>query len=110
VLVASIGEVISVDMNNSNVYGGNICSVLGVAGHQDEPHSIFNNQARCETLVITGVKYEKVPHYCVVCVLLGHVQGEWGTSENSLSEVIYFKWMLADMVRNHAQLYGIDKV
>jgi hypothetical protein len=68
VLVASIGEFTSVDMNNSNVYGGNICSVLGVAGHQDEPHFVFNNQARCETLVITGGEIrEGSSLLCSVC-------------------------------------------
>jgi hypothetical protein len=53
-----------------------------------------------EATVVMQVKYEKVPRYCVVRGLLGHVQEECGSSVHSPSKVAFGKWMLEDTVGN----------
>jgi hypothetical protein len=55
--------------------------------------------------VVMRVKYEKVPHYCGVCGLLGHVHEECGSGVHSPRKLEYGKWMLANTSWNYAQLH-----
>ena len=52
-------------------------------------------------LVITQVKYKKVPRYCAVSGLLGDVKEECDNRVHPPGSEVFGKWMLADTASNH---------
>jgi hypothetical protein len=42
------------------------------------------------------VKYEKLPKYCEVCGLMGHVYRECGTGEHEEADLQFGSWMVSD--------------
>ncbi|KAM0887405.1 hypothetical protein ACQ4PT_029062 [Festuca glaucescens] len=105
-LAESIGEVVQVDMNASGLESGDFVRAR-----------VWLDVRRCLTCfvsfkpeggvqVIMRVKYEKIPRFCGVCGLLGHMQEECGTREHMPEAVVFGKWLLADTPWNRAQLYG----
>jgi hypothetical protein len=46
--------------------------------------------------MLLWTKYEKLPHFCAYCGLMGHVHLECGTGEHVEEELQYGSWMIAD--------------
>jgi hypothetical protein len=105
-LAGNIGEVILVDMNSSREDGGNYVRARLWLDVRKSLTRFVSIKPEGEAPVIMRVKYEKVPRYCSVCGLIGHVKEECGTGEHLPSEVVFGKWMLADTAWNRAQLHG----
>jgi hypothetical protein len=105
-LAESVGTVITVDMNSSRVDGGDFVRVRVWLDVRKELTRFVTIKPEGEPAVIMRVKYEKVPRYCAVCGLLGHVQEECGTGVHAPGAVGFGKWMLADTVWNRTQLHG----
>jgi hypothetical protein len=105
-LARNIGDVVQVDMNGPGQDSGDYVRVR-----------VWLDVRRCLTRfvslkpeggapIIMRVKYEKIPRFCGVCGLLGHVQEECGTGEHTPEKVVFGKWLLADTPWNRSQLYG----
>ncbi|KAK1643131.1 hypothetical protein QYE76_060936 [Lolium multiflorum] len=105
-LAESVGTVITVDMNSSRVDGGDFVRVRVWLDVRKELTRFVTIKPEGEPAVIMRVKYEKVPRYCAVCGLLGHVQEECGTGVHAPGAVGFGKWMLADTAWNRTQIHG----
>jgi hypothetical protein len=105
-LAKSIGQVIGVGMNGVGPDCGDFVRArVWLDVHKCLTRFVSFNPEEGRQ-VIMRVKYEKLPRYCAVCGLLGHVQEECGSGEHAPEAVAFGKWLLADTPWNRVQLYG----
>jgi hypothetical protein len=107
-LAANVGEVITVDLNGDREDGGNYVRARVWLDVRNCLTRFVSITPEGMPPVIMQVKYEKVPCYCGVCGLMGHVKEECGTGVHPPESVVFGKWMLADTPWNRSQLQGED--
>ncbi|KAK1683603.1 hypothetical protein QYE76_044451 [Lolium multiflorum] len=105
-LVASIGEVLMVDMNSTGSEGGDFVRARVWLDVRKCLTRFVSFKPEGGSPVIMRVKFEKIPRFCAICGLLGHEQEECGSGEHTPAEVRFGKWLLADTPWNRGQLHG----
>ncbi|KAM0877110.1 hypothetical protein ACQ4PT_035719 [Festuca glaucescens] len=78
-LGASIGEVLTVDMNSSGFEGGDYVRLRVWLDTWKSLTRFVSFKLEGEEQVIMRVKYEKIPRFCAVCGHMGHMKEECGT-------------------------------
>nr|XP_051202175.1 uncharacterized protein LOC127315756 [Lolium perenne] len=105
-LAASVGEVITVDMNGTGLDAGDFVRVRVWLDVRKSLTRFVSFKPEDGEQVIMRVKFEKVPRFCEVCGLLGHEQEECGSGVHKQEDMKYGKWLLADTPWNRARIHG----
>jgi hypothetical protein len=100
-LAANIGEVLAVDMTG----GEHVRARVWLDVRKPIPRFV-SIKPEGEAPIVKRVKYEKIPRYCSVCGMLGHVKEECGPGEHSPGKEGFGLWLLADTVWNRNKLTG----
>jgi hypothetical protein len=87
-LAGNVGEVLQVDLG---VAGGDYVRARVWLDVRKEMTRFVTIKPEGEKPVVMRVKYEKVPRYCGVCGLLGHVHEECGSGVHSPRKLEYGK-------------------
>jgi hypothetical protein len=102
-LAVNVGEVITVELNPRGESGDFSRARVWPDVRKELTRFVTINSEGLPTVVMR-VKFEKVPQFCAIYGLIGHVQEECGSVVHLPRKVCFGKWMLADTTWNHAQL------